>query len=54
MNKERNKIKYNKEKQTKMSFFSFIKSENRWAEQVLSGRLVPVRGGRMWRKGVGG
>jgi hypothetical protein len=40
MNKERNKIKYNKEKQTKMSFFSFIKLGNkrRRVEQILSGR----------------
>jgi hypothetical protein len=40
-------------KQTKMSFF-FTKTENRRAEQVLSGGLVSVGGGRMWGKGVGG
>jgi hypothetical protein len=33
-------------KQTKMSFFSFTKSENRRAEQVLPGFLVPVVKGR--------
>jgi hypothetical protein len=32
-------------KQTDMSFFSFTKSENRRAEWVLSGRLIPVGGG---------
>jgi hypothetical protein len=32
-------------KQTKMSYFT--KSENRRAEQILSGELVPVRGGRI-------
>jgi hypothetical protein len=32
-------------KQTKMSLY-FTKSENRRAEQILSGELVPVRGGR--------
>jgi hypothetical protein len=38
---------YNYFKQTKMpfSFFFFLtKMENRRAEQILSGRLVPVRG----------
>jgi hypothetical protein len=34
-------------KQTKMSFFFFYKI----GEQVLSGELVPVGGGRMWGKG---
>jgi hypothetical protein len=32
-----------------MSSFSFIKSENRKKEQVLSGGLVPVAGERMWK-----
>jgi hypothetical protein len=36
-----------------MSFFPFTKLKNRREEQVLSGELVPVRGERMWRKGVG-
>jgi hypothetical protein len=40
-------------KQTKMSFFSFAKSENKRAEQVLSGGLGPVRGERRWGKDVG-
>jgi hypothetical protein len=40
----------------KCHFFSFIKSENRRAEQVLSclEGLVPVGGGRRWGKGMGG
>jgi hypothetical protein len=34
-------------KQTKMSFFSFTKSENRKAEQILGGGgLLPVGGGK--------
>jgi hypothetical protein len=37
-----------------MSFFSFIKSENRRVKQVLSRRFVPVGGGRKKGKGVGG
>jgi hypothetical protein len=37
-----------------MSFLLFIKSENRRAEQVLSGGLVPVGEGRLWGEGVGG
>jgi hypothetical protein len=41
-------------KQTKMSFFSFTKSENRRMEQVLPGGLVSVGGGKRWGKGVGG
>jgi hypothetical protein len=36
-------------KQTKMSFFSFTKLENRRAELVL-----PVGGGKRLKKGVGG
>jgi hypothetical protein len=40
-------------KQTKMSFFSFTKLENRRAELVLSMVLVPVGGGRIWGKGGG-
>jgi hypothetical protein len=48
---------YNYLTQTKMSFFSFTKSENRREEQVLwrRGSLVPVRGRRRrWGKGVEG
>jgi hypothetical protein len=41
-------------KQTKMSFFSFTKSENKRAEQVLSGVLVPVRRERKSGQDVGG
>jgi hypothetical protein len=40
-------------KQTKIPFFSFIKLENRRAEQVLSGGLVPVGEGRKQGKGIG-
>jgi hypothetical protein len=39
--------------QTKMSAFK-IKLENRRVEQVLSGGLVSVGGGRMWKKGIRG
>jgi hypothetical protein len=47
---------YNYLKQTKMSFyFSSTKLENRRVEQVLPvGGVVPVGGGRMWEKCVGG
>jgi hypothetical protein len=41
-------------KETKMSFFSFTKLENRRVEQVLLGGLAPVGGGKRWGKGVGG
>jgi hypothetical protein len=34
-------------KQTKMSFFSFTKSENKWAKQVMPGMLVLVRGEKL-------
>jgi hypothetical protein len=34
--------------------FSFTKSGNMWAEQILSGVLVPVGGWKMWGKGVRG
>jgi hypothetical protein len=40
-------------KQAKMSFFSFTKLENRRAEQVLSGRLIPLGEGRTQGKGLG-
>jgi hypothetical protein len=40
-------------KQTKMSFFSLTKSENRRAEQVLSGGCYQWER-RMWGKGEGG
>jgi hypothetical protein len=40
-------------KQTKMSTLFFTKMEYRRTEQVLSGGLLLVRLGRMWRKGVG-
>jgi hypothetical protein len=45
---------YNYLKQTKMSFFSFTKSENRRAEQVLFEELVAVARRRRWGKGMGG
>jgi hypothetical protein len=35
----------------KCHFISFTKSEIRKAEQVLSGGLLPVGAGRMWRMG---
>jgi hypothetical protein len=35
-----------------MSFFFFYKSENRKAEKVLYGGLLPIERRRMWRKGV--
>jgi hypothetical protein len=35
-----------------MSFFFKTKLENRRAEQVLFGELVPVGGRRMWGNGV--
>jgi hypothetical protein len=42
-------------KQTKMSFFSFTKSENGGrAVQSLPEEMVPMRGRRRWRKGMGG
>jgi hypothetical protein len=41
-------------KQIKMPFsFSFTKSKNRRAKQVLSGGLVPVGREKSWGKGVG-
>jgi uncharacterized Fe-S cluster-containing MiaB family protein len=44
---------YNYLKQTKISFFLFIKSENRRAEQVLSEVLVAVWKGEEVEKGCG-
>jgi hypothetical protein len=43
-------------KEAKTLSFSFTKSENRRAGQVLPGRwgTVPEEGGRRWGKGVGG
>jgi hypothetical protein len=35
-------------------FFSFTKSENRSADQVLPGGMVTVGTGRRWRKCMGG
>jgi hypothetical protein len=37
-----------------MSFFSFTKSENRRAEQILPEWDAPVGMGRRWGKGIGG
>jgi hypothetical protein len=37
-------------KQIKVSFYSFTKSGNRKAEQVLFGGLISVRGRKMWGK----
>jgi hypothetical protein len=37
-----------------LSFFFSTKSENKKAEQVLSGGLVPVRTGRLRGEGIGG
>jgi hypothetical protein len=37
-----------------MSFFSFTKSENRRAEQVLPGEIGTSGKGKMWRNGVKG
>jgi hypothetical protein len=37
-----------------MSVFSFTKLENRRAEQVLFGGLLPVGRRRMWGEGAGG
>jgi hypothetical protein len=41
-------------KETKMSLFSFINLGNRRVDQVLSGNMVPVGGGRRWEKDVQG
>jgi hypothetical protein len=41
-------------KQTKLSFSSFTKLENRRAEQVLSVRVDTSGRGRMWGEGTGG
>jgi hypothetical protein len=38
----------------KCHFFSFYKIKTRRVEQVLSGDLVPMGGGRRWGKAVGG
>jgi hypothetical protein len=40
-------------KQTRISFFSFTKPENRRVDQNCWGVLVPVGWGRRWGKGVG-